>query len=51
MRCVDDKLVSLLVECSGRFEAGDIGTVRELGHCEAADNAVESEHAAVNPVR
>jgi hypothetical protein len=25
--------------------------VRELGHCEAADNAVESEHAAVNPVR
>ena len=47
---VDDELVGPVVERRRRLEAGDVGAVRELGHAEAADDAVEAEDALLEPV-
>jgi hypothetical protein len=48
---MDDELVSRLVERCGGFEAGDVGTMSQLGHCETTNDAVETQHASVYPIR
>jgi hypothetical protein len=47
---VNDKFVGSRIEGRGRLETGDIGSVRQLRHCEASNDTIEAEHTFVNPI-
>ena len=50
MRRVNDKLVRGLVKRGCRLKASNIRSMREFSHAKAADDAVETENTALDPV-
>lgn len=50
VRGVNDKLVRLLVECSGSLQTRNIGTMRQLCHGETSNHTIQTENTLIDPI-